>query len=226
MALSINEVAARLNLPLETVHRWVRQGKIPMQRRGGSYVIRREMLERWADEHKLEIQDRSTREGPKEAEEAEFDSILQAMQRGGVFYDIQSADRESALRSAVQHIPNIAADARSLIVDKLLERERLASTGIGHGIALPHPRSHLEIDLESPQITTCFLDRPVSYDAIDAQPVQVLMVLLSQSTKQHLVMLSKLSFFLRDPAFRSQLLTKPSRSDIFDKIAELESKRE
>ncbi len=226
MALSINEVAARLNLPLETVHRWVRQGKIPMQRRGGSYVIRREMLERWADEHKLEIQDRSTLEGPKEAEEAEFDSILQAMQRGGVFYDIQSADREAALRSAVQHIPNIAVDAKPLIFDKLLERELLASTGIGHGIALPHPRSHLNIDLESPQITTCFLDRPIPYDAIDAQPVQVLMVLLSQSTKQHLVMLSKLSFFLRDPAFRSQLLTKPSRSDIFDKIAELESKRE
>lgn len=226
MALSINEVAARLNLPLETVHRWVRQGKIPMQRRGDSYIIRPEMLARWADEHKLEIQDRSTRETPKAAEEPEFDSILQAMQRGDVFYDVQGADRESALRFAVQHIPNIAADARSLIFDKLLERELLASTGIGHGIALPHPRSHLDVALASPQITTCFLGRPVPYDAIDAQPVQVLMVLLSQSTKQHLVMLSKLSFFLRDPAFRSQLLTKPSRSEIFDKIAELESKRE
>lgn len=226
MALSINEVAARLNLPVETVHRWVRQGKIPMRRRGDSYVIRPEMLERWADEHKLEIQGQSTGESPKGAEEPEFDSILQAMQRGGVFYDVQGTDRESALRSAVQYIPNIAAHAKSLIFDKLLERELLASTGIGHGIALPHPRSHLDIALESPQITTCFLGRSVPYDAIDAQPVQVLMVLLSQSTKQHLVMLSKLSFFLRDPAFRSQLLTKSSRSEIFDKITELESKRE
>jgi PTS system nitrogen regulatory IIA component len=226
MALSINEVAERLNLPVETVHRWVRQGKIPMQRRGDSYTIRPEMLERWADEHKLEIQDRSMRESPKGAEEPELDSILQAMQRGGVFYEVQGADRETVLRSAVQHIPNIAADARSVIFDKLLERELLASTGIGHGIALPHPRSHLDAVLASPQITTCFLGRPVPYDAIDGQPVQVLMVLLSQTTKQHLVMLSKLSFFLRDPAFRSQLSTKPSRSEIFDKIAELESKRE
>lgn len=226
MALSISEVAARLNLPLETVHRWVRQGKIPMRRRGDSYVIRREMLEQWADEHKLEIQDQSTGESPKGAEEPEFDTILQAMQRGGVFYDVQGEDRESVLRSAVQHIPNIAADARSMIFDKLLERELLASTGIGHGIALPHPRSHLDIALASPQITTCFLDRSVPFDAVDAQPVHILMVLLSQSTKQHLVMLSTLSYFLRDPAFRRQLLTKPSRSEIFDKIAELESKRE
>jgi PTS system nitrogen regulatory IIA component len=226
MALSINEVAARLKLPLETVHRWVRQGKIPMQRRGGSFVIRPEMLERWADEHKLEIQDRSSRESPPEAEPPEFDSILQAMQRGGVFYDVKGEARESALQSAVQHIPNIADDAKPLLFDKLLERELLASTGIGHGIALPHPRSHLDISLASPQITTCFLDRSVPYDAIDGQPVRVLMVLLSRSTQQHLVLLSKLSFFLRDPDFRRQLSTKPSRSDIFDKIAELESKRE
>jgi PTS system nitrogen regulatory IIA component len=148
------------------------------------------------------------------------------MQRGGVFYEVEGADRESALRSTVQQIPNIGDDERSLIFDKLLERELLASTGIGHGIALPHPRARLDVALESPQITTCFLSRAVAYDAIDAQPVKVLMVLLSQSTKQHLVMLSKLSFFLRDPAFRSQLLTKPSQSEIFDKIAELESKRE
>jgi PTS system nitrogen regulatory IIA component len=226
MALTMSEVAARLNVPLETVHRWVRQGKIPMQRRGDSYVIRREMLERWADEHKLEIQDRTPREGPQGAEQPEFDSILEAMQRGGVFYDVEGADRESALRSAVQHIPNIAANERSLLFDKLLERELLASTGIGHGIALPHPRSHLDIALASPQITTCFLDRSVPYDAIDGQPVRVLMVLLSRSTQQHLVMLSKLSFFLRDPDYRRQLSTQPSRSEIFDKIAELESKRE
>jgi PTS system nitrogen regulatory IIA component len=226
MALSINEVAACLNLPVETVHRWVRQGKIPMRRRGDSYTIRPEMLERWADEHKLEIQDQTAGESLKGVEEPEFDSILQAMQRGGVFYDVQGTDRESSLQSAVQHIPNIAAGTRSLIFEKLLERELLASTGIGHGIALPHPRSHLDIALVSPQITTCFLCRCVPYDAIDGQPVQVLMVLLSQSTKQHLVMLSKLSFFLRDPAFRSQLSTKPSRSEIFNKIAELESKRE
>jgi PTS system nitrogen regulatory IIA component len=226
MALSINEVAARLNLPIETVHRWVRQGKIPMQRQGDSYVIRREMLERWADEHKLEIQDRSSHKRSKGDEQPEFDSVLKAVQRGGVYYDVEGADRESALRSAVQHIPNIATDARSLLFNKLLERELLASTGIGHGIALPHPRSHLEVAIASPQITTCFLDRAVPYDAIDGQPVRVLMVLLSRSTQQHLVMLSKLSFFLRDPDFRQRLSTKPSRSEIFDKIAELESKRE
>lgn len=223
MALTIHDVASRLKLPVETVHRWVRQGKIPMQRRGDGYTIRQEMLERWADDHKLEIEDQSKAETRTTFQVPELDSILAAMQRGGIFYDIAGDDRESALRCAVEQIPNIDPQHQALIFEKLLEREQLASTGIGQGIALPHPRSHLDINLEMPQITTCFLSQAVPYDAIDAKPVEMLMILLSQSTKQHLVMLSKLSFFLRDPVFRSQLLTQPSRSEIFDQIAALES---
>lgn len=226
MALNINEVADRLNLPVETVHRWVRQGKIPMQRSHDTYTIRKEMLERWADEHKFEIQDQSRGGEQKSMEEPEFDSILLAMQRGGVFFDLPGGDREAVLRAAVQHIPNIESGERDRVYEKLIERERLASTGIGHGIALPHPRTHPDISLAMPQITTCFLSGAVPFEAIDGQPVQVMMVLLSNSTKQHLVMLSKLSFLLRDPTFRNLLLTKPSQAEIFEKISALESKRD
>jgi mannitol/fructose-specific phosphotransferase system IIA component (Ntr-type) len=52
------------------------------------------------------------------------------------------------------------------------------------------------------------------------------MVLLSQSTKQHLAMLSKLSYYLKDPEFRDHLLAKPSQAEIFEKIAALEDERD
>lgn len=226
MALTINEVADRLNLPVETVHRWVRQGKIPMQRSHDTFTMRKEMLERWADEHKLEIQDQSRGGEQKSMGEPEFDSILLAMQRGGVFFDLPGSDREAVLRAAVQHIPNIESDERDRVYEKLIERERLASTGIGHGIALPHPRTHPDISIAMPQITTCFLSGAVPFEAIDGKPVQVLMVLLSHSTKQHLVMLSKLSFLLRDQTFRNLLLTKPSQAEMIKTISVLESKRD
>lgn len=223
MALTINEVAARLKLPVETLHRWVRQGKIPMQRSGETYTIRAEMLERWAKEHKLEIMEQADQQVETVPDEPEFDSIFEAMQRGGVFYDLSGGDRESVLQAAVNQIPNLSPDERQLVCDKLVERELLASTGIGNGIALPHPRSHPDIALGKPQITTCFLTDAVAFDAIDGQPVQVLMVLLSHSTKQHLTMLSKLSFYLREPEFRDYLLTQPSQSEILARISMLES---
>lgn len=222
MTLNINEVAARLKLSVETVHRWVRQGKIPMQRSHDTYTIRTEILERWAEEHKIEIQDHS--ESPDAVSEVPaFDTILSAMQRGGVFFDVQGDDRQSVLSSAVKLIPNIGPDESGRIFEKLMERETLASTGIGHGIALPHPRTNPDLSLEMPQITTCFLSHPVQYDAIDGQPVTLLMILLSHSTKQHLAMLSKVSYYLRDRSFRDYLLTKPSKEDIFNNINKLES---
>ncbi len=223
MALTINEVAARLKLPVETLHRWVRQGKIPMKRSGETYTIRAEMLERWAKEHKLEIMELADNDLGDISDVPEFDSIFKAVQRGGVLYGLAGSDREAVLQAAVNHIPNLSPDESQRVYDKLIERELLASTGIGNGIALPHPRSHPEIDLEMPQITTCFLAAPVPFDAIDGQPIRLLMVLLSHSTKQHLTMLSKLSFYLREPSFREYLLTQPSESDVLKKISELES---
>lgn len=220
MDLTINEVALRLNVPVEMVHRWIRQGKIPMQHNRGEYTIHHDMLVRWANEHKLKVQAPTL--SSEQACEPEFDGILASMQRGGVFYDLPGDSKESVLQSAVERIPNIAPGDRDLVFEKLIEREYLASTGIGHGIALPHPRANPDIVLMQPQITTCYLSKAVAYDAIDHGPVSILMVLLSSSTKQHLCMLSKLAFHLRDSAFREFLLATPPQAAVFEKIAAME----
>ena len=96
--LTIEEVAHRLNMPVETVHRWIRQGKIPMQQNSGKYTIRAEMLERWAKIHNLEIGNRLPSRNAKPTGEQSFDGILPAMQRGGLFYDIEGNDRHDVCR--------------------------------------------------------------------------------------------------------------------------------
>jgi PTS system nitrogen regulatory IIA component len=55
----------------------------------------------------------------------------------------------------VDVIPGIPAADKDMVLESLIEREQLASTGIGNGIALPHPRSNPGITLAMPQITTC-----------------------------------------------------------------------
>ncbi len=219
MELTIREVASRLNIPMETLHRWVRQGKIPMQRSRGEYIIRQEMLERWAEEHKLSLQKQPNAE--QSSNEDAFDGVLPAMERGGIFYDLTAQSKEAALQAAVDHIPNLKRIDRKIILEKLLEREQMASTGIGHGVALPHPRANPGVGLILPQITTCFFPKPVAFDAIDNRPISVMMVLLSGSTKLHLSLLSKISFYLRNVDFRDYLLTAPPAEDLLNKVAEL-----
>ena len=225
MELTVHEVAERLNIPVETIHRWVRQGKIPMQTQRGGHTIHHEMLERWASEHKLKIHE-ARRQTPGVGVDTDIDGILPAMQRGGVFYDIQGNARETALRSAVDLIPSLKDADRDIIYEKLIEREQLASTGIGHGIALPHPRTAPGIVLGKPQITTCFLKQPVAFDAIDNRPVSIMMVLLSCSTKQHLSLLSKLAYYLRDAAFRDYLLAVPAKDDLLSRIERMDADAE
>jgi PTS system nitrogen regulatory IIA component len=221
MELTLEEVAVRLNIPVETLHRWIRQGKIPMQQTRGRYTIHREMLERWAYDHKLKFFTPPSSEDS--ADESELDAVLPAMRRGGIFYGIEGDTKEKILKAAVQRIPNLQTFDRHLIYDKLLEREGLASTGIGHGIALPHPRANLGIPLERPLITTCFLSRAIPYEAIDNRPVSVIMVLLSTSTREHLSLLSKVAFYLRDRGFRDHLLSAPPKETIFEFIEQIDA---
>jgi PTS system nitrogen regulatory IIA component len=230
MALTIEDVAVRLNIPVETVHRWIRQGKIPMQTSRGRYTIRKEMFTRWTEEHQLKVQSQPTAStgGSGEAtdastDEADIGLVSPAMKAGGIFYNIEGDSKEDLLSAAVGLIPNIQDSHRSLILDKLIEREQMASTGIGYGIALPHPRANPDITLARPQVTTCFAARPVPFGAIDHQPVSVIMVLLSNTTKEHLSLLSKLAFFLRDQAFRDHLLSAPSKETVLELVARMES---
>jgi len=220
MMLTIKEVAHRLNLPVETVQRWIRQGKIPMQSMRGEYTIRPEMLERWAMDHKLDVHAPAVTVAPVEPD---FDGIIPAMQRGGIYYEVSGTTREAVLRFAVEHIPNIEPTDHELVYNALLEREQLASTGIGHAIALPHPRTNPGLSLTLPQITTCFLTQAVGFEAIDTRPVSVLMVLLSRTTKQHVTMLSRLSYHLRNSVFRELLLSQPAQSEILNAIKAMES---
>jgi len=90
------------------------------------------------------------------------------------------------------------------VFDRLLERERLGSTGLGHGIALPHARM-AEID----QAYGAFvqLTEPVDFDAIDGEPVDLAFALLvpEEATQEHLQLLASLAALFNEESFCAKL---------------------
>jgi PTS system nitrogen regulatory IIA component len=104
----------------------------------------------------------------------------------------------------------------------LLEREHLTSTGIGKGVAIPHPHDPLKDMIKNSLISTCFLEKPIDFKAVDGRPVFVMFILLSSSRKIHLHLLSRLSFCIRENAFVEFLKTSPDSSAYFLKIADFE----
>jgi PTS system nitrogen regulatory IIA component len=119
-------------------------------------------------------------------------------------------------------MPVLTKTSKKELYRLLLERERLTSTGIGKGIAIPHPRDPLSDTLKNPLISTCFLENPVDFGAVDDRPVFVLFILLSQSIEIHLHLLSRFSFCVRDNSFVEFLKKSPDEASFFAKIADFE----
>ena len=96
--------------------------------------------------------------------------------------------------------------SRRLIVDSLLAREKLGSTGLGQGIAIPHGRIR---GLSTAQGAFVRLRSPIPFDAPDGKPVALVFVLLvpEQATEQHLQLLSELAQMFSETSFRERLAT-------------------
>ncbi len=112
--------------------------------------------------------------------------------------------------------PQIEADR---LLDVLLEREALQSTGIGEGVAIPHGKM-AGLD----RLVASFARSPegVDFDSIDGQPTYhfFLLVVPEQSGGQYLKALARISRFFRDAAFRDRLATAESLEDVTRAIEE------
>lgn len=224
MKLKPDEFAATLKIPIGTVERWVRQGKIPIRESAGYFFFDEKTLEKWAALHQISFSLSETH--ADKVREPEKDALTSAMHRGGIFYDIPGESVESVLKNAVSLLTGIAEDDKKQLFDRMMEREKLTSTGIGQGIAIPHPRTTVGRADAEPFIGTCFLKNGIDFAAIDGKPVRIMFLLVCPSIKSHLYLLSRLSFCLRDHSFVDFLKTSPPPAAFYEKIAVVERRLE
>lgn len=94
--------------------------------------------------------------------------------------------------------------SRAVVTDSLFSRERLGSTGLGHGVAIPHGRIK---GLKSPMAAVFQLAHPIGFDAPDEQPVALLIFLLvpEAATQKHLEILSEIAELLSDSGLRERM---------------------
>jgi len=109
--------------------------------------------------------------------------------------------------------------ARSQVFDSLFAREKLGSTGLGQGIAIPHGRIK---GLKEAVGALIRMREPIPFDAPDGQPVKLIFVLLvpERATDLHLQILSELAQMFSDKSFRDQLLAAPSAEAMHQLIVE------
>ena len=219
MELRVRDVARLFNVSEQTVYRWVRKGSLPAHRVHDQYMFNRVELQEWAALHEHRVSPELL--APNGSAEP-LPSLHAAMERGGINYGIPGQRREEVLE-AVTKLPGIPASVdRKLLYQLLVAREALASTGVGNGIAIPHPRDPVVVHTEEPLVLLAFLERPVDFHAPDGQPVQVLFVLLSPSVRQHLQVFARLAFALHDETLKKLLRRAAPREAILDRVRVVE----
>ena len=134
-----------------------------------------------------------------------FSQILSA---DNVILDLDVSSKKRAFEQAGLMFENNAGIARALVSENLFARERLGSTGLGHGVAVPHGRIK---GLKAPIAAFVRLAVPIPFESPDGLPVNLLVFLLvpDHVTQQHLEILSEVAEMFSDIAFREVLATAP-----------------
>jgi PTS system nitrogen regulatory IIA component len=205
MKLTVPEVARMFGATETTVERWIRDDRLPCEKVHGQYRFHRAELLEWANVHGLDLKvepalvQRAVSPGP---------SLFDALVAGGVHRGLEASDRAGALRAVVERLPSVDSADRELVFEVFLARENLGSTGIGDGIAIPHVRNPMLLDVAEPSLTLCFLERPIEFVAIDGKPVHTLFAIVAPTARTHLALLARLAQALHDAEFRRALLAR------------------
>jgi nitrogen PTS system EIIA component len=212
MKLTVRDVGKLLSVSEKFVLQWIEEDELPAYRVNGQYRFNRADLMEWASSRKMKL---SSDLFSQETGSAQASLMADALGAGGILYGIVGENRDAVMASVVQGLKLPPDVDRNSLLNVLLARENLASTGVGDGIALPHVRNPIVVPVSHPQATLCFLAHPVDFGALDGKPVQILFVLVSPTIRLHLRLLSRLAFALRDAEFKAMLDQRAPAETIF-----------
>jgi nitrogen PTS system EIIA component len=219
--LAIRDVSRFLNVTESTVTRWIKQRGLPAQHVGGQYRFHRAELLEWATANQIKVSPEMF--DHLETQDEPIPSLADALEAGGIFYALQDTSKDRALRALIQVLPLPEGIDRELLLRLFLAREASASTAIGGGIALPHVRNPIVLNVDRPMVTLGFLERPVDFGALDGMPVHVLFSLVCPTMRGHLQLLARLSYVLHDTSFREVVMRPGNPEEILQGARQVEA---
>ena len=149
-------------------------------------------------------------------------TLAPLIERGGIHYNVPGSTPKELLAGAVELLPPVPSLDPKELYREILEREALMSTGVGRGIALPHPRNPM-LESEDPFVAIIFPVQPLDWNTHDGSKVHTVFLIVSSSAQQHLNTLSKINFLCQQEKFYSLIKARSSKEDVIAAIREAEA---
>ena len=135
-----------------------------------------------------------------------------------VLVGVDATSKKRAFEEAGLLFESLHGLSRALVTDSLFARERLGSTGLGHGVAIPHGRIK---GLKAPMAAVFQLEQAIGFDAPDEQAVKLLIFLLvpEAATQKHLEILSEIAEILSNASTRDNMISSATASSLHNLIS-------
>ncbi|MBI3813631.1 MAG: PTS sugar transporter subunit IIA [Nitrospinae bacterium] len=150
--------------------------------------------------------------------------ITDILDESSVIADLKAKTKKDIIAELiVPLIKNGKIKDKDKLLDSLMEREKLGSTGIGENVAIPHAKSR---EIETIVATFGLSNGGVNFDSLDQKPVYFIFLLVSPegSAGVHLKTLARISRLLKNPVFRRDLLNLKNEKEIYEAISREDDK--
>jgi PTS system nitrogen regulatory IIA component len=150
--------------------------------------------------------------------------IAELISPEGVVPNLRATSKKQALQELARRAAEITGLAERAIFDVLVEREKLGTTGVGNGIAIPHGKLASLTRLYG---MFARLEKPIDFDSIDEQPVDLIFLLLAPESAgaDHLKALARISRLLRDKSVCEKLRATDTAAGLYALLTESPASR-
>jgi PTS system nitrogen regulatory IIA component len=197
-AMTLAEVAEYLQLAERTVLRMAQRGEIPAAKVASQWRFLRPLVREWLISQMQALPKATADRAAKDL--GRVRPLTEVMRRDLMVFDLTPGPKERVLQQLVAPlVRGGAVGDPSRFLESLLARERMMTTGIGHGVAIPHPRRPIPGMFAEPLIVLGVCAEGTDYDAIDEQLVRVFFLIGATRTEVHLDLMAKITWLTRQP---------------------------
>ncbi len=214
----MKDVMDIFELPEKEIVRFIKSKAFPVHTINHQNLFNKEEIQEWAIKNNITLSEKLLSLAGSELPV----SLSGLIQKGGIIYGVRGKDSRELLTEAVGRMnlpPELTVED---VLASLIEREEMMPTGVGRGIAIPHPRTPIIADVDHESITVCSVAGTVDYHSVDGRNVHTLFIILSANAKRHLEILSKLLFLCQQPKFVNMLAFGTPFKDVMDYIVSAE----
>ena len=148
--------------------------------------------------------------------------VAEYLPKRAIKINLNASDKHAVISELVDLLCDVyALKDKNEILNSILEREEMMSTGVGYGVAIPHAKIG---SVSSPKMVSGLSRKGIDFDSIDGEPVKIFFLLISpkNGSGEHVRILSELSRILNNPEAREKVLSAETDKDFLETVKSYE----